>query len=168
MVGHIDIVPTLCDLLDLARPRWLQGASLLSLIEGTQQEIHDALFAEVTYHAAYEPQRAVRTQRWKYIRRWGDRSRPVLPNCDDGLSKDVLLRQGWAEQDVPFEQLYDLAFDPAERHNLVGDAQYETIHQEMRERLERWMQETDDPLLRGFVPAPAGAVVDDANALSPG
>ena len=33
---------------------------------------HDQIFAEVTFHAAYEPQRAVRTDRWKYIRRFDD------------------------------------------------------------------------------------------------
>ena len=45
----------------------------------------------MTWHAAYEPQRAVRTERWKYIRRFGDRKTPVLANCDDSPSKDLLL-----------------------------------------------------------------------------
>ncbi len=167
MVGHIDIVPTLCDLLGLPRPAWLQGESLLPLLDGTVPEVHDALFSEVTYHAAYEPQRAMRTQRWKYIRRWGDRVRPVLPNCDNGPSKDVWLRHGWAEQEIAAEQLYDLVFDPAEQHNLASDSAYADILHTMRGQLERWMHDTADPLLDGFVAAPPGAVVDDANALAP-
>lgn len=31
----------------------------------------------------------------------------------------------------------------------------------------RWMQATDDPLLRGPVPAPPGAEVNDPDGLSP-
>ena len=34
-----------------------------------RREVNDAVFGEITYHAAYDPQRAVRTRRHKYIRR---------------------------------------------------------------------------------------------------
>jgi len=37
----------------------------------------------------------------------------------------------------------------------------------MRGRLDRWMERTDDPLLRGDVPAPSGAQVNDPLGLSP-
>ena len=53
------------------------------------RRINDAIFAEVTFHAAYEPQRAVRTERWKYIRRFDDCPHPVLANCDDSASKEL-------------------------------------------------------------------------------
>ena len=67
-----------------------------------------------TYHAAYDPQRAIRTRRFKYVRRFGDRDLPVLPNIDDSPSKDLLLRHGLAERPRPREELYDLVFDPGE------------------------------------------------------
>ena len=54
-------------------PDWLEGTSLLPLVRGEVDEVHDEIFAEVTYHAAYEPQRAVRTTRYKYVRRYDDR-----------------------------------------------------------------------------------------------
>src|SRR5204862_6618110 len=34
MVSHIDLFPTLCDLLQIERPGWLQGKSLLPLMTG--------------------------------------------------------------------------------------------------------------------------------------
>jgi N-sulfoglucosamine sulfohydrolase len=91
----------------------------------------------------------------------------VLPNCDDGLSKDLWLKNGWRKQNVPRELLFDSLFDPNETRNLVGDAAYATVLAEMRGRLDSWMQRTNDPLLRGPVKAPAGAVVNDPDGISP-
>jgi N-sulfoglucosamine sulfohydrolase len=157
MVSHVDLFPTICELLEIEAPGWLQGKSMMPLIRGAAKEINDQIFGEVTYHASYEPQRAVRTQRWKYIRRFGDRSRPVLPNCDDGLSKELWLENGWRERRVDSEQLYDLVFDPNEMRNLAGNHSSESTLNEMRTRLERWMQATNDPLLKGPVKPPPGA-----------
>ncbi|HTV55589.1 MAG TPA: sulfatase, partial [Terriglobia bacterium] len=70
MVSHLDIYPTLCELLKIEPPAWLQGRSFLPVLCGKAQEINQALFSEVNYHASYEPKRAVRTKRWKYIRRY--------------------------------------------------------------------------------------------------
>jgi arylsulfatase A-like enzyme len=167
MVSHIDIFPTLCELACLEPPDWLQGRSIMPLIRGELEQINDQVFAEVTYHAAYEPQRAVRTRRYKYIRRFGGRTTPVLPNCDDGPSKDLWLRQGWAERPMAPEQLYDLAFDPHETDNRLADPDYADVLAEMRTRLVRWMEATTDPLLAGPVSAPAGAYVNDPDGLSP-
>ena len=167
MVSHIDLFPTICDLLEIERPGWLQGNSMMPLVRGEAEEINDEVFAEVTYHAAYEPQRAVRTRRWKYIRRFEDRQGPVLPNCDDSPSKDTWLQNGWRDRLPAPEGLYDLIFDPHETHSLVGDPSVGPVLDEMRGRLDRWMYTTDDPLLSGPVPAPPGAAVNDPNGLSP-
>ena len=167
LVSQIDIFPTLCDLLAIEKPQWLEGKSLLPLLRGEQKEINTEVFAEVNYHAAYEPKRAVRTKRWKYIRRYGDRTTPVLPNCDDGLSKSVWLEYGWKQRQLPKESLFDLIFDPTEHHNLVDDPSSATVLAEMRQRMDSWMQRTNDPLLHGPVPAPHCAQVNDPDGLSP-
>ncbi|HXF60292.1 MAG TPA: sulfatase [Caldilineaceae bacterium] len=167
LVSHIDLFPTLCELIGAARPPWLQGESLLPLAAGTQTEVRDAVFAEVTYHAAYEPQRAVRTRRYKYIRRYGSRRLPVLPNCDDSPSKELWLRHGWAEREQPVEQLYDLVFDPNESCNVVEQPGYAPALAELRSRLDAWMAATEDPLRAGDVPAPPGAQVNDPAGRSP-
>jgi arylsulfatase A-like enzyme len=168
LVSHVDIFPTICDLLEIEPPRWLQGRSMMPLIRKETDQINDEIFAEVTYHAAYEPQRAVRTTRWKYIRRFQERASPVLPNVDDSPSKDVWLEHGWRGRKPATEQLYDLVFDPNETNNLVENAAMKTVLDNMRHRLERWMQITSDPLLQGDVPAPRGAIINDPDGLSPG
>jgi hypothetical protein len=91
----------------------------------------------------------------------------VLPNCDDGPSKDVWLEAGWRDRVIPGEELYDLVFDPNETRNLAADPACSAAGQDMRARLDRWMRETADPLLKGPVPAPHGAEVNDPDGLSP-
>ena len=140
---------------------------MLPVIRGEAKEINDEVFAEVNYHAAYEPKRAVRTNRWKYIRRYGSQKTPVLPNCDDGLSKSLWVEYGWKNMQLPEESLYDLVFDPTEHHNLAGEPGSQEVLAEMRQRLDRWMEATNDPLLHGPVPAPHGAQVNDPEGLSP-
>jgi N-sulfoglucosamine sulfohydrolase len=167
LVSHIDVFPTICDYIGIEHPAWLQGKSILPVLSGQTAEIHEEVFAEVNYHASYEPKRAVRTTRWKYIRRFGDRKTPVLPNCDDSPSKDLWVKSGWGSQILDTESLYDLLFDPTEHANLINDPGHTEVAKEMRERLHRWMVSTNDPLLHGPVAAPRGAVANDPNGISP-
>jgi arylsulfatase A-like enzyme len=166
-VSHLDVYPTLCELAGVQAPDWLQGTSLMPLVRGETERLHEAIFAETTYHAAYQPHRAARTERWKYIRRFDDYEHPVLANCDDSPSKDLLVEAGWGEQIVPEEQLYDLVLDPAEGDNVAADPARAEVLAEMRGRLDAWMRETEDPLLDGPVPPPPGAIVNEQWQLSP-
>jgi arylsulfatase A-like enzyme len=166
-VSHLDVYPTLCELAGVEAPEWLQGSSLMPLVRGDIASLHEAIFAEVTFHAAYEPQRAVRTERWKYIRRFDDYRYPVLANCDESESKALLVQAGWGRRPVPREQLFDLVLDPAEGDDLAADPECAEQLEEMRGRLERWMRETDDPLLQGPVAPPPGAQVNEQWQVSP-
>jgi N-sulfoglucosamine sulfohydrolase len=139
----------------------VRGTSLLPLVRGQAGEVNDAVFAEITFHAAYEPQRAVRTKRYKYIRRFG---RPVLANIDDSPSKDYLLAHGRADRLAP-EQLFDLVFDPNEADNIVEERP--EIATELRARLHVWMVETGDPLLHGPVAPAPGTEFNTPDQLSP-
>jgi len=167
LVSHLDVYPTVCELAGIELPDFLQGRSLLPLVRGETDRIRDLLFAEMTWHAAYEPQRAVRSDRYKYIRRFGGRRAPVLVNCDDSPSKDLLLAYGWAEREVPFEQLYDLVFDPNEAMNVAKDPRYADVLADLSARLEGWMVDTDDPLRHGDVQPPPGVQINDPDQLSP-
>jgi arylsulfatase A-like enzyme len=166
-VTHLDVYPTLCEVAAVDLPDWLQGESLIPLLRGETDTVHEATFAEMTYHAAYEPQRSVRTERWKYIRRFDDFPGPVLANCDDSASKEIWVAAGWGERTVPREQLYDLVLDPAEMENRADDPAAAAALAEMRRRLEEWMRDTEDPLLDGPVEPPVGAEVNEQWQVSP-
>ena len=132
-------------------------------------DIRDAVFAEVNYHCCYEPQRAIRTKRWKYIRRYDDANQWALPNCDDSISKSYMLENDWASQPIESERLYDVVFDSSEAHNLAGNPDYADVLAEMRERLEQWRTDTADPVDENqIMTPPETAVLNDPADVSPG
>lgn len=162
LVSQVDLFPTVCELAGIDRPAWVRGRSLLAA------ERNDAVFAEITFHAAYEPQRAVRTKRYKYIRRFENgHPGPVLANIDDSPTKDYLLAHGLAERTLAAEELYDLVFDPGEASNLAADPAHADVLDELRGRLREWMEATDDPLLHGPVEPEAGVEINLPSQRSP-
>jgi arylsulfatase A-like enzyme len=167
LVSHIDLYPTICELAALDPPPWLQGRSLTPLLEKTAPAVRDAIFGEVTFHAAYEPQRAIRTQQWTYIRRFGERHSPVLPNIDASPALDYLLANGFADREIPSITLFDNALDPLQRENLAGTQSLATVEKDLSDRLETWMYATGDPLLAGPIELPPGATVNRAIDRSP-
>ena len=177
LVSHVDVFPTLCEAAGLPRPDGLEGASLLPLISGQSSSVRDAVFAEVNWHAAPEPMRSVRTSRYNYIRRFSPHTGPVLPNCDDSVSKTILRHAGWDGRPQVAEELYDLMFDPNEACNRLAlhslgeggaaDCAYAAPLAEMRVRLKEWMEETDDPLLTGRIEPWPGARVTRVTDESP-
>lgn len=168
MVTHLDVLPTLLELLGLPDPGQLDGKSMLPLLAGRVDSLHDAVFGMVNFHAAYEPMRSVRTTRYRYIRRWdaGTRRR-VLPNCDDSWSKRELMARGWADRPPPSEELFDLFYDPTEACNVADQPAYASVLDDLRTRLTRWMDDIDDPLRAGVLRPPRGLVYNDPDQASP-
>jgi N-sulfoglucosamine sulfohydrolase len=169
MVSHVDIFPTICDVVGIDKPSRLQGKSVMPLINGEADDINETIFSEVNFHAAYEPLRCVRTKRYKYLRRWLKRDKAVMANCDNGDSKSLWLDKGWLEQHLVQEELYDLIFDPNETNNLIDNPELADTVNDLRERLEQWMCETNDPALHGMpgTQCPASCVANDQNDPAP-
>lgn len=168
LVSQLDVYPTLCELLGLPKPAWLEGVSLMPLIE-KGRPVRDAIFSEVNYHAAYEPMRCVRTKEWKLIARYDDFRGIVMPNIDACPAKELLLAAGYGDELKPREELYNLRIDPVERHNLADDPRCAGIYHRLLSQMNRWMEATDDPLLhtRYRIPSPEGARVNLRDSVDP-
>lgn len=169
LVSQIDLFPTICTLLDQEPPKWLEGVSLHPLLENPNSKVRDHLFAEVTYHAAYEPKRCIRTERYKLIRYYDTHNGIVPANIDECISKDFLFENGYGETTRPREQLFDLWMDPYERVDISGRTECRAIYRELSAELEGWMQKTGDPLIRfgARVPKPIGARVNPLSCHNP-
>jgi arylsulfatase A-like enzyme len=169
LVSHIDVFPTLCELCGIKKPNWLVGKSFCGILSGEKNEINDEIFSEVTYHAAYEPMRCVRTARYKLIRRYDVHNSWVPANTDDGKSKRFLTAAGIASRPMAGEMLFDLHLDPLERENVAGESGYSSVYNDLSARLCGWMERTGDPLAAANrrVPAPIGAKVNKLGCFDP-
>jgi arylsulfatase A-like enzyme len=156
MVSHLDIVPTVLDLAGAPIPAHLEGRSLRPELTGVpagDEPSGRTLFLQKTFHDGYDPIRAVRTDRFKYIRNF--RPGPRL-----ALSKDLeesATRQGMNDEHLaarPAEELYDLVADRWESDNLAGRPQWRDVQADLAGRLSGWMRDTADPVLNGEVQPP--------------
>lgn len=169
LVSHLDVLPTLCDLLGVPIPPNLDGVSLKPLLAGETDRARDDLFAEVSYHATYEPMRSVRTARYNYIRRFEPNPKPACANIDRSRAKTLWVEHGYSEYLLDTEELYDTLFDPQENRNLARDPRCQGTLLDMRGKLKWWMEKTQDPLLNGDIPSPGAHFVDPRHgAVDPG
>jgi N-sulfoglucosamine sulfohydrolase len=167
LVSNVDLFPTIHDLSGLTPPEDTDGVSLIPMVTGTAPSVRPEVFAELTYHTAYDPMRAIRTGRYKYIRSFAERPLHLPAHVDASPTKDLLRERGYFEGRRPPEMLFDLQHDPHERSNLAGDPASASIRDALRDRLERWMHATRDPLLAGEVAAPPGAPLTPVDSYDP-
>lgn len=154
MVSNADLAPSLCQLAGLDGCIG-SGVSFAPLLAGGAWRPRDELCAGLSWHGgAYAPQRCIRTERWKLIRRWGVQPADVLPqdywsSCAGGPFLKPLFAQP-----EPELALYDLAADPHEFLNLAGRPWFADRVADLSGRLEAWMRRVGDPLLAGPIPHP--------------
>ncbi len=156
MVSHLDIYPTACDVLGLALPDWLEGKSLLSLLETPERPLHDTLFFEQSWHGQRMPLRSARTERYRYVRRIGAEEHTVMYYNAEKYSRSwrQLQAAGLERFPMPREQLFDLIYDPQECVNLIADPACAEVAADLRRRLDDWMDRTGDPARHDTVPEP--------------
>lgn len=102
-VQHVDLLPTILDLVGIKYPREdFDGESLMPLIrEG--KELRSSVYVEEAYA---QRKRAVRTQKYEYIK---------------ALSEEEAICRLCNRIHGGVEELYDLESDPEQNHNLVKD-----------------------------------------------
>ena len=146
IVSTIDLMPTCLAAAGAPAPESVQGTSLLPLARGEVTELHDAVFAEVTYHVFYTPMRAIRTREWKFIANLS----PDPTGLDENVNFDWARRA--AEQPGqrcclprPPEELFHLSEDPNEQINLADDPALAQTKTGLQKTLQQWRSATRDP-----------------------
>lgn len=150
LISQIDIVPTLLDLIQIEKPPYLEGKSFAPIFAGEEVEGNDAIFGEINFHTSYEPVRAVRTQRYKYIRYFDEEYLKInRSNIDNSSIKEFYAEHGLSDIEKEPECLYDLYYDVHEQNNLAGSEKHQLVLEEMQRKLLDFMKRTNDPLLNG-------------------
>lgn len=169
LISQIDIFPTLCDLNGLEKPEYLQGKSFVKIFDDVEEEINDYIFSEVTYHAAYEPMRCIRSKKYKLIKYYDFHNGYVPANMDTSPHKNKLIESGLLNLTKERELLFDLTIDPVERVNMINNPLYKDVYTELSKELEAWMERTNDPLIKydHRVPKPKDAFVNRLEDLDP-
>jgi len=162
LVANIDLMPTLLEAAGAEIPPQVQGRSFWGRITGgSAVDSRSEIFTERNYHGGvishYDPMRAVRTDRYHYIRNFGDDPREYwLPQDVPYMNEDYAdwWDYLWPQPALPRsrEELFDVVADPDEFTNLADDPGYAQIKADLASKLEHWMEETADPLLRGDIP----------------
>lgn len=154
LTSHVDVVPTLLELVGAPVPGNVQGTSfaaeLVDGVDGVGRPGREAVYAEKNWHDVrqYDPIRCVRTERYKYIVSYEDR--PAVPLPGDIARSGSAIGVDAAAPRPPVE-LYDLDADPHERDNLAGSEALAEVEKNLAERLATWQRETADPVLHGPV-----------------
>ena len=165
LVTHLDIRPTLHEALGLPPENACEGKSLLPLIRGETAKLHGQVFAKLNFHVAYEPVRSVKTDQYRYTRRFDpEHPHPAVVNMDGSPSKQALLDAGLRDTALARETLHDLLLDPTGNRNLIDAPAQAAVVDELRSSLHRWMERTVDPLLCGPVSPPPGVTLSSPDA----
>ncbi len=150
LLTNCDLLPTILDLAGVDAPPQLDGRSFLELLdEDERYEPRDEIFAEMTWHDQYNPMRAIRTNRYKYVRNFGRRPLVYMPADIYVAPAGEDMKADFYNEVRPTEELYDLERDPLEQESVIDDPDYDDIAWTLRTRVQNWMVDTNDPLLYG-------------------
>ncbi|HIE50751.1 MAG TPA: sulfatase [Armatimonadetes bacterium] len=117
MFQHLDIAPTICDLLGVEKPAQFEGRSLMPALQGEEVAGYEAIYAcEASRMAKW----AIRTKEWK-----------LLKNVDPG------------QYHVDYDELYHVADDPHETQNLLD--QCPAVRDRLELQLNRWREQQLGP-----------------------
>ncbi|MBX3277715.1 MAG: sulfatase-like hydrolase/transferase [Acidobacteria bacterium] len=124
-VVNLDMFPTVLGMLDIRAPAGYRhhGRDFTPLLLGRRPaDWRTEFFGQYDLHnggLAY--MRMLRTDEWKLVRHYRARE---------------------------LDELYDLKGDPGESRNLYRDARFRDVRERLQQRLDEYMREIDDPIVR--------------------
>ena len=119
LVSQYDFMPTLLEYVGIENPQADQLPG--KSFAGVLRRAETAADSHIVVFDEYGPVRMIRNWRWKYVHRYA----------------------------YGHNELYDLRNDPAEAHNLSGNANYNSVEDGLRTRLAKWFSQYVHPQCDG-------------------
>lgn len=163
LISFVDFKSTALSLAGIEPPEYVDGRAFAGEFQSSEsrQYIHAAADR---FDRQYDTIRAVRDDRFKYLRNYHPEQGYYLPltyreqmpimqellrlRDQNGLTE---AQSQWFRESKPAEELFDTLADPHELTNLALDPAYSDKLLELRGELDRWLSGFDD---KGMMPEP--------------
>ena len=157
LISHVDVLPTVLDLIGVRKPTNLQGISFADFLQGKSTEKpRREIYAQFTPAMFRDNEsRCIRTEHYKLTRYFhAGRCMKFPIDVDPVRFAQHTERAATTGQPRPFVQLFDIVNDPDERHDIAGKKENAAIVEALSKKLYAWMETVDDPILKGAVQSP--------------
>jgi N-sulfoglucosamine sulfohydrolase len=156
LISAIDLTATTLAIAGVPKPPRMQGRVFLG--PAAEEPRQYAFGARDRGDETVDRIRTVRSRHFRYLRNY----HPERPFLQTNRYKEASYPTLWVMRKLqaegkltpaqaqllapsrPPEELYDIAADPHEMHNLAGSAAHQAVLRELREALDHWIETTDD------------------------
>ncbi|MEQ6120931.1 sulfatase [Reichenbachiella sp. MALMAid0571] len=162
-ISGIDFMPTVLEVLGIEIPKTVDGRSFVPLLKGEDQDDREFVFTQFHETSAKNrfPMRAVQSSKYAYIfNAWSDGERVFKNESQSGRTFKAMQEAAKTDSAIAqrvdlfshrvLEEFYDLEKDPDALINLIEDEDYQAEIEIYRNRLKKWMQETEDVALEAL------------------
>ena len=161
LISFVDFKSTALSLAGIQPPDYVDGRSFLGDYEDSMPREYVHAAAD-RFDSKYDIVRAVRDERFKYLRNFKPEipyylplkyreQMPIMQELlrlrDSGTLNESQAQ--WFRESKESEELFDLENDPHELINLASNPLYDKKLAELRSELDRWIEQIDD---KGFMP----------------
>ena len=163
LISFVDFKSTALSLAGIEPPEYVDGRAFAGEFQSSESRLYIHAAAD-RFDRQYDTIRAVRDDRFKYLRNYHPEQGYYLPltyreqmpimqellrlRDQDGLTE---AQAQWFRESKPAEELFDTLADPHELTNLALDPAYNDKLLELRAELDRWLSGFDD---KGMMPEP--------------
>ncbi|MFP4379560.1 MAG: sulfatase [Candidatus Sumerlaeia bacterium] len=149
LLSNVDLLPTILDFAGIDKPDNLDGISFAGFEKGgdSPRKIH---FAFQQAHTTGKEIRCARTESHKFLRNFEHWVCPTGP-VNLATIHDKYYHKKYS---VPKVQLYDMEKDPHEWNDVADDPAYADVREQLDATLWAWLEEMDDPILKGPIVTP--------------
>ncbi len=163
LISGIDMLPTLLEAAGVNYSKKIDGTSFLPILKGKKQNNREYVFTQFSQTAGRNnyPMRGIQGKRFGYIYNpWSDGVKKFANESQAGRTfnameeaakndPEIMDRVNMFLYRVP-EELYDFEKDPNALVNLIDNPKYLDTLNDLRAKMEKYMQESNDPILEAF------------------
>jgi N-sulfoglucosamine sulfohydrolase len=172
-VSGVDLLPTFLEFLGVQPPEKLDGGSLIPLLKGEALEGRDYVFTQIDSKVGDDavPMRCVQNEKFGYIYNPFSDGKHRYRSNNEGLTMKSMVQAAKNDPEIEKrvqlyryrvpEEFYDLQKDPNCLNNLINNPEYRGAIQGMCKKLEEWMVNTKDPMLKAFRNRSDRKIVDE-------